>query len=104
MENKLIELCEVKRITTLSKSTIYLMMNSGKFPSPIKVGLRRVAWNKQEVLEWISNLNKVCETFEVPSDKEIIDSIASVFNVKYDVAEQWINAIQIKNKLNSENK
>jgi prophage regulatory protein len=44
----------VIQLTGLSKSTIYSYIQLGKFPSPIKLGFRRVGWLESEVLEWIN--------------------------------------------------
>jgi predicted DNA-binding transcriptional regulator AlpA len=47
-----IRLAEVKRITGLSTSTIYKMVNEGKFPRQVSLGDRAVAWIKSEILTW----------------------------------------------------
>nr|WP_316249747.1 AlpA family phage regulatory protein [Pseudomonas sp. N40(2020)] len=47
-----IRLTEVKRITGLSSSTIYKMVNEGKFPRQVSLGGRAVAWIRSEVLTW----------------------------------------------------
>ncbi|WP_353954820.1 pyocin activator PrtN family protein [Pseudomonas siliginis] len=47
-----IRLTEVKRITGLSGSTIYKMVNEGKFPRQVSLGGRAVAWVRSEVLTW----------------------------------------------------
>lgn len=43
--------------TTLSQATIYRLMrgNGGKFPKPIKVGARAVAWRSDEVEAYLSS-------------------------------------------------
>ena len=53
MTTKLIKLHEVKRITSLSRSTIYQAIADGQFPQPLRTGARGVAWVEQEVLDWI---------------------------------------------------
>lgn len=47
-----IRLTEVKRITGLSSTTIYKMVNEGKFPRQVSLGGRAVAWIRSEVLTW----------------------------------------------------
>lgn len=37
----------------MSPSTLHRMIESGDFPSSIKIGKRRVAWIEHEVDEWI---------------------------------------------------
>lgn len=39
----LLRLPEVKAVTGLSRSTIYSWISAGRFPQPIKLGLRTVA-------------------------------------------------------------
>jgi len=39
----------------LSKSTIYLMIKSGKFPAPIKISTRAVAWRSDQITGWINS-------------------------------------------------
>jgi len=46
---------DVERMTTLSKTTIYNLVNSGKFPAPIRLLDNKVAWVEHEVQEWISS-------------------------------------------------
>jgi len=46
---------EVMHLTGLSKSTIYLYIQLGKFPPSIKIGFRRVGWIESEVKEWLQS-------------------------------------------------
>ena len=55
MEYKIIRLNEVKVITGLSRSTIYLRMAEGKFPQQISLGSRAVGWINSEVIDWIEH-------------------------------------------------
>ena len=43
---------EVKKLTGLSRSTIYA---NHTFPRPVKIGERAVGWIEQEVLDWIDD-------------------------------------------------
>jgi len=52
---KLIRIKTVKTITGISKSHIYLLASQGRFPRPIKLGERSVAWIEEEVETWIEN-------------------------------------------------
>lgn len=47
---KLLRLKSVKETTGLSRSSIYA---DPKFPKPVKIGPRAVAWVEAEVAEWI---------------------------------------------------
>ena len=44
---------EVARMTGLSPSTIYAMIERGEFPAPIRVGQRMSAWAESDVQAWI---------------------------------------------------
>ena len=54
MEQKILRLPEVKEITGLSRSTIYLRMSEGSFPNHISLGSRAVGWFHAEVEDWIN--------------------------------------------------
>lgn len=45
---------DVAAKTRASLSTIYRMMKRGDFPQNIKIGLRKVVWNKAEIDNWIN--------------------------------------------------
>jgi prophage regulatory protein len=45
----------VKQWTGLSRSSIYAMVACGKFPAPINIGERAVAWINSEIEAWISD-------------------------------------------------
>jgi prophage regulatory protein len=44
---------EVERITALSRSRIYALMDRGDFPRPVSLG-SSVAWVAAEVQDWIN--------------------------------------------------
>jgi prophage regulatory protein len=52
-EPELIRLHEVLRITTLSRTTWYDGVKAGKYPQAKRISVRRVAWDRREVLEAI---------------------------------------------------
>lgn len=45
----------VKRVTQLGRSTIYLYVSQGRFPPPIRLGVRAVGWRAADVLRWIES-------------------------------------------------
>jgi prophage regulatory protein len=51
-EVKLIRIPEVKKITGLSRPTIYRRMNDDGFPIPVRLG-HASAWPKHEVLAYV---------------------------------------------------
>jgi prophage regulatory protein len=44
---------EVQQRTGLKKSTLYLYIKQGRFPKPVPVTDRLVAWPESEVQAWI---------------------------------------------------
>jgi len=50
----LIKLKEVLRITCLSRSHLYALIQKNKFPAPVKLSERSSAWLKHEVEFWIA--------------------------------------------------
>lgn len=54
MANSILRLPDVKAYTGLSRSTIYLRVAEGKFPTPVGLGGRAVGWVESEVQDWIN--------------------------------------------------
>ena len=50
----IIKLPQVKVLTALSRSSIYLKMSQDEFPKPISLGARSVGWIESEIQEWIT--------------------------------------------------
>ena len=44
----------VENRTGLARSTIYLLMQNGQFPKPVRIGGRAVAWPEAEVEAWLN--------------------------------------------------
>ena len=55
MMQRILRLPDVKTLTGLSRSTIYLRMAEGKFPQQISLGSRAVGWINSEVIDWIEH-------------------------------------------------
>jgi prophage regulatory protein len=49
---RFLRLPEVRRITGLSKSSLYVRINEGRFPHPVKLGGRAVGWIEDDVTQW----------------------------------------------------
>ena len=50
---KLIKLKAVMECTGLARSTVYKFIAEGRFPKPVKLGARMVAWVEGEIQQWI---------------------------------------------------
>jgi prophage regulatory protein len=50
---RFLRLKQVVEKTGLSRSTVYLYLNQGRFPKPVHVSERLVAWVESEVDAWM---------------------------------------------------
>ena len=56
--DRLLKLSEVLEMVQVSRSTLYLMMNNGRFPRPVRVHLRCVRWRESELVQWMASRQK----------------------------------------------
>lgn len=47
-----VRMAGVVRMTGLGRSTIYRLMAENKFPSPVRLAKRAVAWRRVDLEEW----------------------------------------------------
>jgi len=52
MEPMLLRICDVVKLTSLSRSSIYRMINDGGFPKQLTIGNRQARWSRIEIEEW----------------------------------------------------
>ena len=52
----ILRLPQVRRVTGLSTTTIYQLMNDGQFPRPLKLSARSVGWRSSDIEAWLSAL------------------------------------------------
>lgn len=55
----LLTMPKVENLVGFKKSTIYSLIKEGKFPTPIQVGARRIAFRSDEVQTWIKSRPRV---------------------------------------------
>ena len=53
--DRLIRLPDVEGATGCEKSTIYELMKVGRFPKPVRLSARHVAWSEAAVLQWVQD-------------------------------------------------
>ena len=51
---KLLRLADVRDRVPYSRSTIYQLITQGKFPKPVNIGARAVAWLESDIDAWIA--------------------------------------------------
>ena len=56
INQSLIRLPEVLKRTGFGKAWIYRLISEGRFPAPVKIGVRAVAFVESEVDEWIQSV------------------------------------------------
>ena len=54
--NRLVRLRELRGIVGLSRTTIYRMVNDGRFPNPVKLSTHASAWRMADILAWQERL------------------------------------------------
>lgn len=55
---RVLRLKEVRHKTGLGRSTIYRWMDEGRFPKPVRLGARSVAWIEHEIDEWLMSRSR----------------------------------------------
>jgi prophage regulatory protein len=50
---RFLRLAEVRQRVPYSRSTIYQLIAQGRFPKPVSLGARAVAWLESEIDAWI---------------------------------------------------
>ena len=53
MHDRLLRRRDVERITGMSRSSIYRLMQLGDFPRPVKVASTAVRWKETDIAAWI---------------------------------------------------
>ena len=55
MAQTVVRLPDVKRQSGGSRSWVYKEIRAGRFPAPIKIGIRAVAWLQSDLDEWLTH-------------------------------------------------
>jgi prophage regulatory protein len=55
IQDRIIRLPQVKDLTGLGRSSIYLGIKEGRFPRHINLGGRSVGWLESEIRQWIAD-------------------------------------------------
>ncbi len=76
MIDRLIRRPEVQRLTGLSRSSLYEMIAAGKFPAPVRIGPRAVAWRESEIHKWIEARPPALPAIDLTEVTVDLDAIA----------------------------
>ena len=55
MIDRLLRRRQVEKVTGLSRSSIYRLMQDGAFPRPVKVGSAAVRWRASDITAWLES-------------------------------------------------
>ena len=66
MSIRLLRRPEVEKLTGLSRSSIYALMDRGEFPRPRRIGQRAVAWDEAALERWLAT-REVADPRDVPA-------------------------------------
>ena len=85
--DRLIRLPDVESATGCKKSTIYLMIEEGRFPKPVRFSGRHVAWPESAVLQWIQDSINAPPTPPTPRKSSLKSRLQQVLSVHGDAEE-----------------
>jgi prophage regulatory protein len=51
----------VEEIVGIGRSTLYAWVADGKFPRPVRLGVRAVGWRESDVLAWLASCKSTDE-------------------------------------------
>lgn len=54
MAHKILRLPDVIHRVGFSRSTIYDLVSKGRFPAPVRIGIRAVGWLDTDINDWIT--------------------------------------------------
>jgi prophage regulatory protein len=56
IDERILRKPQVMELTGLGKTTLYLLVKSGKFPKPVRIGKRAIGWKYTDVKAWLERL------------------------------------------------
>jgi len=56
--DRLVRMPGVMAATGLQRSTIYKLIQQRRFPAPVKISERAVAWRQTDISAWMANLEE----------------------------------------------
>ena len=71
MQERLLRRREVEKITGMSRSSIYRLMQEKEFPRPVRVGPAAVRWRASDITAWIESRPVARSEFSQSSARSI---------------------------------
>jgi len=65
MNNQIIKLSAVIKLSSLSSATIYRLIKKGKFPKQIKLSERSSGWLLSEINKWLDDKANARDSVEI---------------------------------------
>jgi prophage regulatory protein len=59
---RLLRFADVKKMTGLSRSTIFRLQHQGAFPNHHRVSRKRIGWIEEDVINWVRSRVVTCQT------------------------------------------
>ena len=72
MHDRLLRRRQVEKITGLSRSSIYRLMQDGEFPRPVKVGPAAVRWRASDITAWLESRPVSTGEFGSPKATQLV--------------------------------
>ena len=54
-EDRLLRLPEVLHLCGISRTTLNRLIAAGRFPAPVRIGPRAVAWRESDIRRWLES-------------------------------------------------
>ena len=71
-----LRLPEVKAVTGLSKTSLYELIREKRFPPPVRLGQRAVAWVRSEVNQWAADRILASRSTPTPTARKLLPGLA----------------------------
>lgn len=94
INNVMLSFNEVIKITNIARSTLYLMIERGDFPKPIKITKHRNKWHIDTIKTWLNN-----KGINLSKDNHLTEN--EIINMKEIISEFIKQIIIINNKIDT---
>ena len=71
MHDRLLRRRDVEKITGMSRSSIYRLMQESEFPRPVRVGPSAVRWKSSDITAWIESRPVATSEFNLSTIRQV---------------------------------